>query len=206
MLRVESLKLLNGKKVSFEMKRGESFFIRGKNGCGKSLFLKALANLMEADYQTFQFEFKNINEWEPETYRSEVLYVSAYPHLIKNMKVREFFEYPLKLKVYKDHAAIFDFSEFITSCGIKAETLISDLSTGQKQILSLLRALTLKPKILLLDEPTANLDPDMTNKMEEIILEWQKKTNGSLVWVTHSEAQERKLGFKKISFEELEQL
>ena len=66
---------------------------------------------------------------------------------------------------------------------------ISRLSSGEKQRLALLRLLQNRPRVLLLDEPTANLDPTFVGRVEQLLLDYKNKQQAALVWVGHDRAQ-----------------
>lgn len=66
---------------------------------------------------------------------------------------------------------------------------VSRLSSGERQRLALLRLLENHPRILLLDEPTANLDPDNTVRVEEMLKTYRKKTGAAVLWIGHHQAQ-----------------
>lgn len=202
MLRVESMKLPNEKVIQFTLAENEGLVLRGKNGSGKSLLLKALAQLCVAPYEVFEYLGQDVKSYHPETYRSEVLYVSTTPLLLKDQTIDEFFTSVKKLSVYKDHVSTFDYRPYLLKWTLGNED-VSRLSSGQKQMISVLRALTLKAKVLLLDEPTANLDQEKTQEIEKLIIDWKEQTRGSVVWISHSDDQTRRLPFKVINFEEL---
>jgi ABC-type sulfate/molybdate transport systems ATPase subunit len=77
---------------------------------------------------------------------------------------------------------------------------IGQLSSGQKQMISFLRALTLKAKILLLDEPMSNLDSEMVLELEHLLIKWKNETNGSFIMISHNEQQIHRLGQEIIIF------
>jgi ABC-type multidrug transport system ATPase subunit len=202
MLRVKSLTLPNQKTVDFELPSGEALIIRGRNGSGKSLLLKSLAQLCEAPWKEFQFEGQDVSLLNPEEYRSLVLYVSTTPLLMKDETVEEFFTSVLKLHVYKNHSSDFNYQSYLRHWGIE-NTRVAMLSSGQKQLISILRALTLKAKVLLLDEPTSNLDHDRTIEVEELLLDWKKRTQGSFLMISHGRDQIQRLNLPCVEFESL---
>jgi ABC-type phosphate transport system ATPase subunit len=113
--------------------------------------------------------------------------------------VDEFFQSAFDLQIYKDLKVTFPWKDYLTRWNVQ-EKSFQNLSSGQKQMLSILRALSLSAKVLLLDEPTANLDQDKTIEIEELIKDWQKNTGGSVIFISHSDEQTRRLGFKSITF------
>jgi len=195
MLLVEELKLPNGKVHSIKLGRGESKILSGKNGVGKSLFLKGIAALYPLIYKTFRFEQTPLTELDLPRYRSQVLYLPTSTIADSTLSVNEFMNSPLQLNVYKDHFSTFDYESHL---GDIATVSFKHLSSGQKQFLAILRALTLRPKILLLDEPTAHLDQEKTILVENLLMEWSQKTNGSFIFISHDENQRRRLGLEVI--------
>lgn len=197
MLLVKKLELLTGKTISLEMKKGEGYVLQGSNGSGKTVLLRTLAGIYSAPYSSFTFHAKNITEYSAEDFRSRVLYVGSTPHLLSDMTAEEFIEAPLRLGIYKDHKTALPMKEYLKRWHLAGKQM-SHLSSGQKQLLMLLRALSLKAEILLLDEPTSHMDPDRTAEAEDLIRKWKTSEKCYLV-VSHSSAQAERLG-KKIDF------
>lgn len=202
MLRIKNMKLLNGKVLDFELFAGETIIIKGKNGSGKSLLLKSIAKLLPVTVESFTYLDQPVATYQTELFRSEVLYISATPSTMGQGSVNDFFETAFRLKIYHSHTINFPWKEYLRKWHI-TESQFQNLSSGQKQMLAILRALSLKPKVLLLDEPTANLDLEKTIEIEELIKDWQRGTGGSVVMISHSDEQSRRLGFKVISFDAL---
>ena len=75
-----------------------------------------------------------------------------------------------------------------------ADKPASDLSGGQEQRLAIARALALNPSLLLLDEPTSSLDPIATNHVEDSLMRLREQTNLTMIWVSHSIEQARRIG------------
>jgi len=73
------------------------------------------------------------------------------------------------------------------------DTPVARLSSGERQRLALLRLLANRPRVLLLDEPTANLDPDNTRRLEEVITEYRRENAAAVVWVSHDSEQIRRV-------------
>lgn len=202
MLRVKHLKLPNHKTLNFHLENGEALIVTGKNGCGKSLFLKSLALLSPGETDSYEYNGTPVKTLKPEEFRSDVLYISTAHMMMKEGSVDDFFHAPLKFGIYQNHQVAFDYKHYLDQWHIPQHN-VSILSTGQKQMISILRALTLRPKVLLLDEPTANLDHEKTLEIEKLILDWKARTGGSFIWVGHSKEQIERLKVKAINFDDL---
>jgi ABC-type iron transport system FetAB ATPase subunit len=202
MLRVESMKLLNHKRVNFVVPERAGIVIQGQNGCGKSLLMKSLAKLIPSESKIFMFNGSEVGTLSLENYRSQVLYVPSVPPTMIDVSVEDFFQEAFNLQIYQNHIVTFPYQDYLKQWKLKDE-MLQNLSSGQKQMVSILRAITLKAKVLLLDEPTANLDHEKTLKTEKLLYDWMDQTKGSVVIVSHSAEQAKRTGFEIISFERL---
>jgi putative ABC transport system ATP-binding protein len=202
MLRVESIKLLNQKSVNFLVPEHSGIVIQGANGCGKSLLLKSLAKLIPSESKCFLFQGKDVSSLPLETYRSQVLYLPPASSSSTDLSVEGFFQEALKLEVYRDHVVTFPYQDYLKEWKI-TEDKFQNLSSGQKQMVCLLRAITLRAKVLLLDEPTANLDQEKTMATERLLKDWMDQTKGSVVIVSHSGEQAKRTEFEVIPFNNL---
>lgn len=200
MLSVKDLSLLTGKKVNLELKKGHAYVLQGPNGSGKSVLLRTLAGLYPATAQEFTFNGADVRSLRMDDYRSRVLYTGTMTHLPGDLTSEKFLESPLLLKVYSGFRTEFPFHEYLVKWDLAGKKL-SVLSSGQKQLLVFLRAMMLRPELLLLDEPTSHLDRDRTAEVEKILREWKTPERSYLV-VSHSDEQSARLG-EMISFSSL---
>jgi putative ABC transport system ATP-binding protein len=203
LLTIKKMQLLNHKCINFSLPENSVTLIHGPNGCGKSLFLKSLARLEECSFEEFRFREKDIDSYYPEEYRSQVLYVPGQTYNL-DMSTEEFLKYPQQLAIYKNQNLGNESFELAKGFGLDVQTLHL-LSMGQRQLLNLIRALHLKAKVLLLDEPTSNLDPAMTREAEKLILSWKEENQGSLILVSHDTNQSERMGVRSLWFEDLVQ-
>ncbi|MFZ4712197.1 MAG: ABC transporter ATP-binding protein [Bacteriovoracaceae bacterium] len=178
MLRIEKLKLLNGQIISLDIKAGDVILIKGQNGTGKSLLLKSLARLIPSSEDSLELLGQSIEE-----HRSKVLYLPPVVVFDPEMEVKDFFDDPLKLKIYQGHKYNSEFMLPIESLMTQKMTL---LSSGQKQLVAMFRAMNLKAQILLLDEPFAHIDQAKRKEMIELLVKW-KSSDKAIVIVTHDE-------------------
>jgi putative ABC transport system ATP-binding protein len=200
MLLVKDLELVNGKKINLKLERGAGHILQGPNGSGKSVLFRTLAGLYPGKYSAFTFSGKNLQEWNPVEFRSRLLYVGSMTHFPGDMRSEEFLEVPFRLAVYKEHKRLFEFSDYLKKWNLKGMPL-AQLSSGQKQLLMVLRALNLKSELLLLDEPTSHMDSERTREVEELLKAWLNPDR-SYFMISHSDQQVQAMG-KVIRFNDL---
>lgn len=200
MLLVKGLALLNGKKVDIELNEGEGYVLEGPNGSGKSVLLRTLAGLYPSTWSQFEFKNKKHVEYSPEEYRSRVLYVGSTTHFPGDMTTEDFLEAPFKLSIYRGLIMDPGIKDHLRKWGLQGMKL-SFLSSGQKQLLVILRAMSLKAELLLLDEPTSHMDREKTLETEKMLSEWKSQGRSYLI-ISHSDDQAQRLG-KRIQFSTL---
>ncbi len=92
--------------------------------------------------------------------------------------------------------------DLLESLGLPVECMewsIQHISSGERQRLALARLLSIAPKVLLLDEPTANLDQQNIRRVETVIESYLKQHNAAVLWVSHDPAQRRRLGGRHLA-------
>ncbi|MBL8816565.1 MAG: ATP-binding cassette domain-containing protein [Planctomyces sp.] len=104
--------------------------------------------------------------------------------LLLSRTVRANFEYGLRLRGISDDHQVSTLLHRLGLVKLESKSALS-LSGGQTQLVALGRALVLRPTVLLLDEPTANLDPAYVALVEEVLQEWRTLYNTTLIWATH---------------------
>lgn len=166
--------------VSLQLKAGDILTIYGQSGIGKSQFLRALADLTP---HTGDVLLDGISQTKisPEHWRKQVGYVPAESGWWADVVAQHFSEPPPK--------------EWLSSLSLAPELLdaaVERLSTGERQRLALIRALVLQPRVLLLDEPTANLDQRNAHKLIELVKAYAHTRQAAVIWVSH-DADERAL-------------
>src|SRR3954465_10182739 len=181
MLSVSGLKRLH-LEVSFDLQDGECVALQGPSGGGKTLLLRSIADL-DPNEGTVKLDGTLREAMPAPAWRKRVTYVAAEPGWWSDT-VQEHFT------AWDDALPMVTRLGLPDSCG---PWLIQRLSSGERQRLGLVRALMLRSKVLLLDEPTAALDSSSVGTVESLIAE--RVSNGtSVVWSTHDNAQARRVG------------
>ena len=183
----ELIKVLKG--ISFSVNSDETISIVGPSGSGKTSIIMLAAGLeksTEGSIKVHSQEITNLKENELSQIRRQnigIVFQSFY--LIPNLTAIENILLSLEAnqKYNLDHVAKELLGEFGLSHRINH--LPSELSGGEHQRVAIARALINKPKIILADEPTGNLDGENSQIMMKLLLDYTKKSKTSLVLVTH---------------------
>lgn len=182
--------VLNG--IDFSIKEGEVISILGSSGTGKSTFLRCLNYLEKPDSGTIEIDnlsinFKNITKKEINLLRSKTSMVFQNYNLFKNKTAFENILEPLiTVKKMKKNEAHKIATESIELVGLykKKNNYPETLSGGEKQRIGIARALSVNAKIMLLDEPTSSLDPELVNEVLGVIKMLASK-KVTMIIVTH---------------------
>lgn len=172
--------------VSFEIQDGECVSLAGPSGSGKTLLLRALADLDPAE-GTVCLDGVDRSSIPAPLWRRQVGYVAAEPGWWADRVIEHFSDWPRA-------RGLIERLGLTASCG---NWPVDRLSTGERQRLALIRALLLKPRVLLLDEPTAALDPVATSQVEALIAE-ERQAGLGVLWVTHDAAQAKRVSSRKL--------
>ena len=185
------IKVLNG--FNLELFEGENLVIMGKSGSGKSVMIKCLVGLMEADSGLIKIMDKDITvltQTELDQLRTEIGFLFQGSALYDSMTVRENLEFPLRRHKHK-FGNLTDTTQLVTealnSVGLvdAIDLMPAELSGGMQRRVALARTLILKPKIILYDEPTSGLDPITSKEIIELMRIIQKEYNTSSLIITH---------------------
>lgn len=189
MLRLESLKVHGLEPVSLQVGPGECLAIQGPSGSGKTLLLRAIADLDPAAGQVF-LNGTERGSLSGSDWRKRVRYAAAEPGWWATTP-RPHYADPAKA------------TELAGALGLAQESLdrpITQLSTGERQRLALVRSLMDRPAVLLLDEPTGALDADATEAAEHLIAD-ELAAGRTLVLVSHDPSQVERLAGRRLVLE-----
>ena len=203
MIAVEHLTKRFGKNlvlddISETIEQGEKVVIIGPSGSGKSTFLRCM-NLLETPTSgTISFEGTVINDRKTDinAIRRQMGMVFQHFNLFPNMTIRKNITLaPVKTKLMSQEEADAEAEKLLDRVGLKdrADSYPIQLSGGQKQRIAIVRALAMKPKVMLFDEPTSALDPEMVGEVLEVMKELADE-GMTMVVVTHEMGFARDVG------------
>ena len=173
--------------VSLDVAAGECVAVMGASGAGKSLLLRAIADLDPNDGDVALNGIAR-NAIPANAWRQQVALVPAESGWWADIVGEHFIAAPPDM-------------DLLEALGLAAESLtwtVARLSSGEKHRLAILRALSLRPKALLLDEPSASLDEHSTERLEAV-LQRQRASGVPIVLVTHDAAQAERLATRIIT-------
>lgn len=181
------------KDVSLDIRAGEFVSIMGPSGSGKSTLLNIIGMLdepSEGEYYFLENPVHKLKEKQrTQLYKEHIGFVFQAYHLIDELTVYENIETPL---IYKDikgserKGIVSDMLDRFNIVG-KKDLFPSQLSGGQQQVVGIARALVGKPKLILADEPTGNLNSKQGEEIMELFSKLNKEDGVTIIQVTHSE-------------------
>jgi len=165
----------------------------GPTGAGKTTLLRLLAGLARADEGEFTFAGDSLLRAEPDLPTRRRLTMVHQRPLLLTGSVRLNVEYALRLRKRRRSSEKVDAVLQRLQLTKIAQQSSDTLSGGQTQLVGLARALVIEPDVLLLDEPTAHLDPAHVALVEETIHEFRQQRCITIVWATHNVFQARRV-------------
>jgi len=173
----------------WKVAQGESWLVLGPSGCGKTTLLHVIAGLVrpsEGEVEVSGENLRRLNGARLDRWRgSTVGIVLQALHLVKHLSVSD----NLRLAQYMAHAPQDDarVGDALAALGVadKAARRASELSQGEQQRVAIARAVVNRPKLLLADEPTANLDDAAAAKVVDLLSEQAARHGATLVVATH---------------------
>jgi len=190
--------------VSFSLKKGEVFVLAGESGSGKSTIAKLILKSIEPDSGKIFFEDQEIDNQQKNLKKirmnCQMIHQDPYDSINPRMRIGNIVSEPLEIhNIGNKNERSKRVIEVLHEVKLEpAEEMITKyphmLSGGQRQRVVLARALALKPKLIIADEPVSMLDVSIRAEMLELMQELQKKYNISFIYITHDLATARYFG------------
>ncbi|MFC2119074.1 ABC transporter ATP-binding protein [Bacteroidota bacterium] len=190
--RTQSVETLALDKINLEVKSGEFVSVMGPSGCGKSTLLNIIGLLDEPDQGLLQLEGKLISGYDDKKtagIRNRMVgFIFQSFHLIKELNVYDNVELPLIYRKMSNGERKKRVKEALEQVSMmnRMHHYPSQISGGQSQRTAIARAIAGKPRIILADEPTGNLDSTIGQEVMNILSDLNK-AGSSIVMVTHDE-------------------
>jgi len=174
------------KNISFLIEKNKTLGLLGPNGCGKTTSIGMMLGLIKPTSGNVYIDGKDINKSERSSLLSLINFASPYVELPKKLTVKQNLEVYGRLYGVKDiEDRIIEVSEDL-NLFLYLNKKTGELSSGQKNRVSLAKSLINKPKLLFLDEPTASLDPDIGDFVRNYIEEYKKKNELTVLLASHN--------------------
>jgi len=190
--------------VSFTLRKGEVLVLAGESGSGKSTIAKLILKSIQPDSGKIFFEDQEIDDdkrnLEKIRMNCQMIHQDPYDSINPRMKIGDIVSEPLEIhKIGNKHYRAKRVIDVLHEVKLEpSEEIVKKyphmLSGGQRQRVVLARALALKPKIILADEPVSMLDVSIRAEMLELMQELQKKYNISFIYITHDLATAKYFG------------
>ena len=181
------------KNVNFTIGTNKTIGLLGPNGCGKTTSIGMILGLIKPTTGDIIIQNKNINTFERNKLLSIMNFASPYVELPKKLSVKQ------NLQIYGRLYGVNDLSiridELAEDLNLKdfINKKTGELSSGQKNRVSLAKSLINKPEILLLDEPTASLDPDIGDYVRSYVQTYKSKNKVTILLASHNMAEVERL-------------
>ena len=179
-------KYLAVNKINFVIEKNKTVGLLGPNGCGKTTTIGMLLGLVTPTSGEIKLEGKNIDLFKRDEILRRFNFASPYVELPKKLTVKQNLEIYGRLYGIENLKKTID--EISHDLDIKNffERKTGELSSGQKNRVSLAKSLINKPEVLLLDEPTASLDPDIGDFIRSYIQNYKTKNKVTILLASHN--------------------
>ena len=173
-------------EINFNIERNQPVGLLGPNGCGKTTTIGMILGLVSPTRGEILIENKNINSYERDEILKRFNFASPYVELPKKLTVKQ------NLEIYGRLYGIDNLNGRVNEISVDLDIKnffsrrTGELSSGQKNRVSLAKSLINKPEILLLDEPTASLDPDIGDFIRSYIQDYKLKNKVTILLASHN--------------------
>ena len=173
-------------KINFHLEKNKTIGLLGPNGCGKTTTIGMMLGLVSPSEGEILIENKNINIFGRDEILRRFNFASPYVELPKKLTVKQ------NLEIYGRLYGVKNLNERINEISADLDIrnffhrINGELSSGQKNRVSLAKSLINKPEVLLLDEPTASLDPDIGDFVRSYIQEYKSKNKVTILLASHN--------------------
>ena len=173
-------------KINFYIEKNKTIGLLGPNGCGKTTSIGMMLGLIEPSEGEIKIDNRNLQSFKRNEILSRINFASPYIELPKKLTVKQNLEVYGRLYGVKNlNDRILEISEDLNIRDF-FQKKTGELSSGQKNRVSLAKSLINKPEILLLDEPTASLDPDIGDFIRSYIQEYKSKNRVTILLASHN--------------------
>ena len=172
--------------INFQIDKNKTIGLLGPNGCGKTTTIGMMLGLVSPTSGEIKIENKNINLFNRDEILKRFNFASPYVELPKKLTVKQNLEIYGRLYGVKNlNQRIYEISDDLNIKNFFYRKT-GELSSGQKNRVSLAKSLINKPEILLLDEPTASLDPDIGDFIRSYIQDYKTKNKVTILLASHN--------------------
>ena len=179
--------------LNFKIRKGSVIGLLGPNGCGKTTTLGMILGLIKPTSGEIIIDNKNLDTFKRDEILARINFASPYIELPKKLTVRQNLEVYSRLYGIKNRKERIDEISEDLNISDFFERKTGELSSGQKNRVSLAKSLINKPEILLLDEPTASLDPDIGDFVRSYIQNYRSKNKVTILLASHNMAEVERL-------------
>ena len=179
--------------ITFSIEKNKTLGLLGPNGCGKTTTIGMLLGLVTPSEGEILIENKNIRKFKRDEILKRFNFASPYVELPKKLTVKQ------NLEIYGRLYGIKNLDERINEISVDLNInsffnrKTGELSSGQKNRVSLAKSLINKPEILLLDEPTASLDPDIGDFIRSYIQDYKSNNKVTILLASHNMSEVERL-------------
>ena len=171
--------------ISFSISKGSVVGLLGQNGAGKTTTIRMLLGITTPTSGSLSYFEKDFFTHREESLQ-RINYISSYNTLVGRMSIWENLRvYATMYQIHAPNKKIAELLSYFEISDLKNK-IYEDLSSGQKTRVNLVKSLLNDPELVLMDEPTAALDPDIADKTLSLIETWKKEKHLSILYTSHN--------------------